>query len=925
MAVRGRRHPNPPSDAVWNQVWNQIGAAILILSFTLAIWIALATAPATAATGRVLKVGVYNFAPLIFIGDDGQAGGLYPDVLAIIASERGWILEYVSGTWADCFERLKRGDIDLLPVIGYTDERAKLFDFTNEYLFLDWGVIYQPKGGGIQSILDLEGKTYAALKSSVYTEQFKNTLRHFNIKANIVELAEYKDVLESVDDRKVDAGIITKIYGILLEPSYSSIEQTNIIFSPLKMLFATRKDRNGDIVDILDEEIAKIKADRGSYYYGLVNKWIGIYRGDGRFPGWLLWSAAAAAGLLMATAAFNLVLQQTVGERTRRLTAANLGLSALADALKESEDRFRIIASAIEQSPSAVAITDDDGAVDYANASFVALTESDAKAVGRPVSAVLFAWDSVSSSARTEFEAAVVQKSPWSGEFPRETRAGAVVWNRVKLIPLTGGDGTPIRLSVVVEDITLSQRYKDELVRQAHHDALTGLPNRFLALDRLKQAIRGAQRDNHRVGTVFLDLDQFKRINDTLGHPIGDQLIVATAERLGRVLRECDTVARLGGDEFLIILPGIRNAIDVETVVEKLYDVLELPLQLGELRLHTSASCGIAVYPEDGASPDDLLRCADAAMYEAKRGGRRCWRYYSSELQTAAERRFTLETELREALARGEFRCVYQPMLRLSDHAPVAVEVLLRWQSASLGEVTPSEFIPIAEDTGLIVELGAWVLRQACQDLACLTAAAGQELILCVNVSALQLESPNFLATVDQAILSAGVSPHLLEIELTERVLINGRREIAEVLSGLRARGIGIAIDDFGTGYSALSYLSRFPVTTLKIDRSFISNLVSNARDAALVTAIISLADTLMLKVIAEGVENIAQLQFLSATACALAQGYWFARPAEVESTMATMRRLSQTAATAAPGCPAARDHSERHVVDYPPTGTGSF
>jgi diguanylate cyclase (GGDEF)-like protein/PAS domain S-box-containing protein len=558
-----------------------------------------------------------------------------------------------------------------------------------------------------------------------------------------------------------------------------------------------------------------------------------------------------------------------------------------------AEQRATLLAGTVEQSPTAVVLTDAAGTVRHANASFAAMFDLGRSPVGEPVLDLLFAGVATGGSAKHEIELALGSQRRWAGEFPRQRDSGSVAWHRLQLTPLADADAQTRHFAMAIEDITLSQRYRDELIRQAHHDALTGLPNRFLALDRLNQAIGNSNREQRRVSVVFVDLDNFKRINDSLGHAVGDGVLVEVARRLAGVLRTGDTVARLGGDEFLVVLPSLARVGDVEQVIEKMFGSLREPIEVDGHRLHMSASAGIAMHPDDGVTADDLLRSADAAMYEAKREGKRNWRFFSPALQAEAARRLTIENAMRDALAAGEFSCVYQPLLRLADGMPVGVEVLVRWHSATLGMVPPDEFIPVAEDTGLITEIGALVLRQGCLDMPQLLAAVPTPMRLCVNVSAVQLAQPEFLAMVDEALAAAGLRPQQLEIELTERVLVDSRSQTEEMLQALRTRGIGIAIDDFGTGYSALSYLNRFPVTTLKIDRSFIRDIEGDPRDAALVQAIVAIARSLSVQVIAEGVETPAQLAFLRSIGCELGQGYLFARPQNAQLTADALRRLA--------------------------------
>lgn len=411
----------------------------------------------------------------------------------------------------------------------------------------------------------------------------------------------------------------------------------------------------------------------------------------------------------------------------------------------------------------------------------------------------------------------------------------------------------------------------------AHYDPLTGLPNRLLFADRARQAILRHGRDGGHLALLFLDIDNFKIVNDTLGHPFGDALLKQAAQRVQGVLRQSDTVARLGGDEFAVLLPDLGEDADAGRVAQKILDVLVQPYTLDEQETFASASLGIALYPGDGDSVDLLLKHADTAMYHAKSQGKNNYQFFCTEMTRQAQRRLELEQYLRRALERDEFMLHYQPLLELHGGAVFGVEALLRWYPA-VGKVSAAEFVPLAEETGLIVPIGAWVLATACRQVR-VWRDRGWPLCLAVNLSARQLRDPGLAETLREVLEEVGLPGDLLELEITESLLMQDTERTLDLLREVKELGVRFSVDDFGTGYSNLSYLKRFPLDTLKIDRSFVQDVATDPDDAAIVMAILALGQALKLRVIAEGVETQEQAEFLRKSGCRLGQGYLFGHP----------------------------------------------
>jgi diguanylate cyclase (GGDEF)-like protein/PAS domain S-box-containing protein len=462
-----------------------------------------------------------------------------------------------------------------------------------------------------------------------------------------------------------------------------------------------------------------------------------------------------------------------------------------------------------------------------------------------------------------------------------------------------GEDGRAERVIGVAMNITERKIAEQRVAHMAHHDALTGLPNRVLLRDRIQQAIAQAHRAGTQLAVLFLDLDRFKTINDSLGHQLGDRLLQSVASRILVCVREGDTVSRVGGDEFVIVIPGIESAVDASSVASKILEVLASAFHLHGNDLHVAASIGISLYPSDGADAETLMRNADTAMYHAKDTGRANYQFFTQHMNVAAQQRLQLENSLRRALENHEFQLHYQPLYDLRDRSITGFEALLRWYPpGGAVMVPPGEFIGAAEESGLIVAIGEWVLREAVKQ-ARTWQSPGRPIAVSVNVSANQLSRSSFVDRVRRLLQETGIDPTLIELEVTESVIIEGGGEAQEALHQLAALGVGIAIDDFGTGYSGLAYLKRLPIDTVKIDQSFVRDLTVDPEDAAIVTAIVAMARSLGVDVIAEGVETEEQLEELKRLGCHRAQGYLLARPMTASAAIKFLGRSAPNTAAA--------------------------
>ena len=453
--------------------------------------------------------------------------------------------------------------------------------------------------------------------------------------------------------------------------------------------------------------------------------------------------------------------------------------------------------------------------------------------------------------------------------------------------------GKPLFI-VVVRDITERKRAEERLVYLANYDGLTGLPNRALFRDRLHQAVAHAKRENRLVAVIFFDLDHFKKINDTLGHHVGDQLLVGAAARLTSSVRELDTVARLGGDEFMVILESIKHVDEVTDIVTNLLEALEKPFLLEGQEAFVAASAGIAIYPFDDVDINNLVKNADTAMFRAKEQGGNTYQYFKSDMNAKAVERLKLESALRHALERNQFELYYQPRVDLRTGMIIGMEALLRWNHPQLGKVPPLTFIPLLEETGLIVPVGEWVLQTACEQTRRWHDAGYTDLKVSVNLSVRQFRQNDLVTRFKALWESSGLDPVYLELEITEGLLVENVDAMVEILGAFHEHGVQISIDDFGTGYSSLSYLKRFPINTLKIDRSFVRDIIDDPDDAAITAAIVALARSLRLNVIAEGVETKPQLDHLKSLSCDEVQGFFFSKPLPVVEFEAFVKEQKQ-------------------------------
>ncbi len=697
--------------------------------------------------GQLIRVGVFPNPPVAFKDQQGNWHGISVDVLKAVAQKRGWQLQFVENSFSGLLKDFEQDHIDIIALMAYSEKRAKKYTFSHVPLISNWGLIYKRPDSDITSLLDLQGKRVGVMKNNIHDKAFRRLIRQFGIDVEIVELANFRDVLQHVHDKKVDAGVANRLFGALNANKYNVVE-TGIIFNPINIHYASLQAANRGVLDAIDKALQQYKSDNDSVYFQAIQRWMNPHNKPFSYQ-WLLWAVAGLAGIIILMSGITYLLRRQIAKSTYELQ-------------QEIEER-------------------------------------------------------------------------------RE-----------------------------------AERKLDEL---AYYDSLTKLPNRVSLLDTLKVAISRARRRNTTLAVLFIDIDRFKNVNDSLGHAAGDQLIVNVAQRLQACLREDDSIHRFGGDEFVAILQDITDITYINHIASRMLQHFSEPVHIENTEVFSSICIGIAMFPDDDSDGEHLLKYADAAMYHAKAQGRNNFQFYNEKLTASVQQRLELETRLRHALERNEFVLHYQPVFDLHRNRPVGVEALIRWQDPDKGLIPPDQFIPLAEETGLILAIGDWVIEEACKQLQQWQQQGLGDLIMAINVSSLQFENDRLFDSVSRALQMTGVKPEQLELEITERMFLDINMHLMNTLDKINAAGVRMSIDDFGTGYSSLSYLKQLPINTLKIDRSFIMGIPQDKDDVQIASTVISMAHGLGMDVVAEGIETIQQLDYLTALDCRRGQGYYLCKP----------------------------------------------
>ncbi len=592
---------------------------------------------------------------------------------------------------------------------------------------------------------------------------------------------------------------------------------------------------------------------------------------------------------------FNAMMDEINIDR-EALIAANRRLAEEISQRQLANQELTKLSLAVEQSPASVVITDLNGHIEYVNPKFCEVTGfSRNEVIGRE--SHVFAVESDNPRELERIWEKLSQGEIWKGEFRNRRKNGMTYWESAVLAPIRDSEGNTTHYLAVKEDITDRKAFEQKLLEQATHDQLTGLPNRFLAVDRLQQMLQNAERRKNHIGIIYIDLDNFKTVNDSMGHAVGDDLLVQVSTRIWRHLRDEDTLCRLGGDEFMALVPDLQSPVeDLKIILRRIISSLQTPFYLAGYEVSVTSSLGIALFPEDGDTVGSLMSNADMAMYEAKHAGRNTFRFFTREMNQKVQDKMTLETRLKHALGANELYPVYHPIIRLSDGALVGVETLLRWQSPELGIVAPSEFIPIAEQSGLIRPITEWLFETILKHAASWNRRP-ESLWVGVNVSPNYFCEEGFHHTIEATSNKAREMNLDICVEITENLFLQSSEATLEQFSHLAELGVSSAMDDFGTGYSSLAYIKRFPLNYLKIDRTFVDGLPDETDDRSLTESIVLMGHRLGISLIAEGVENQAQYDYLKQLGVEYAQGFHIAEPMTCEEFTSYLQSLGSHSA----------------------------
>jgi diguanylate cyclase (GGDEF)-like protein/PAS domain S-box-containing protein len=836
--------------------------ADMVRRFAVCLLLALVwfSAPAAAAALK-LQVGVYQNNPKIFVDKNGKASGILIDILRQVAAREGWELSYTRCEWEACLDMLGKGQLDLMPDVAFTPERSSQFDFNKVPVLFSWSQVYRRPGVSIVSPFDLNDKRIALLEGGIQQKEFETMVHGFGLTVRIIPAASYDDAFRMAQESKVDAVVVNHYFGDFNAWRYQLVE-TPVVFQPARLFYATNKGRHAAELATIDRYLANWQKRPGSPYFQIIKRWGGQVRSP-LIPNGIWYALLAVTALMLAFFAGNVIQRRQVKQKTRQLAEKTEHLQATMDAI-----------------PDLMFEMDGDGRIlDYHAhpSNLAAMREESFK--GKTLAEVM--PDEVAQVGLQALREA--SRIGWTrGQQYKLQRPEGEFWFELSVARKSSGSGGTERFIVLAHDITTRKLAEERVRHLAHFDQLTGLPNRTLLQDHFKYALGLAQRSGEHLAIMFLDLDNFKTINDTLGHSLGDQLLLEVAKRLKSVLREQDTLSRSGGDEFIFILPGTDEN-DAARIAGKLLEVFREPFSIGQHELLATPSIGIAIYPEDGNEMESLLKNADAAMYRAKQHGRNDFRFFTQEMQTHSARILLLSNALRHALARKQMHLEYQPQISMRDGRIVGAEALLRWRHPELGMISPAEFIPVAESSGQIIQIGEWVLHTAVTQMKAWSDQGLPQMAIAVNLSAVQFRHASLTTLVSEILDESGLAPGQLELELTEAVAMDDPASAIAVMGVLHERGVRMSIDDFGTGYSSLSYLKRFKVYKLKIDQSFVRNLTDDPEDQGIVVAIINMARSLGIHTIAEGVETAEQLEFLRNNGCEEIQGYYISRPLDAE------------------------------------------
>ena len=819
------------------------------------------------------NIGIFDSPPLSTLNESGQPEGLIVDLLNEISAQENFQINWVHDEWNQFIYQMKNNQIDMITSVGFTQDRSEYMDFSQSSFITVWGQVFLPNDTKIENIFDLNGKTIGVLKEGVNGIRFISQCKQFEIDCKIIEFKSYEEIFTKVNSREIDAGVSNNLVGGIYINQYNMISSA-IVFNPFKVYVSVHKNSNQNLLKTFDKYMAQWKNNNNSFYYKTRAKWL-LPQVENKLSVYVVYLIFGLLLLSIIAMYLALLFKKQVKRRVLELSKREQQLNQI-----------------INLVPHLIYVSDADGKILLAN-------ETASSYFGMSISEFEGTNLVELSHKFKRFEKLLKKKDIADSESKstsREINSIDSEGNQHTLylskMPYIGSSLLENPIVTVAVDITDVKKFKEKIKFMDQHDALTKLPNRILLKDRIDQSLALAKRHNHNGSILFIGLDDFKNINDSQGHEIGDKLITEVAERLKMQVKAGDTIARLGGDEFIVELSAEHDeesqAIsETNTFAKNILSVLSKPYQLESKTFHLTASIGVVIYPRDGNTQEVLLQRADTAINAAKKMGKNCIEFFKPELEYTVINKHNIENDLRKAIKEEQFFLVYQPILKGGSHVVAGSEALIRWNHPQKGIIYPVDFIEIAEQKNFMIDIGSWVLKQACIQIKDWINSGMKGFFIAVNVSVMQMKDKNFYQNIFNLINEYEIPSGYLEIEVTESVLMEETHCPVSLFKKLKLLGVRISIDDFGTGYSSFNYLMKFPVDKIKIDQSFIKNLPDDTSSITIVSTILRMANELGIDVVAEGVETKQQFDFLQTHSCQYYQGYLFYKPIDAQDYLA--------------------------------------
>lgn len=817
-------------------------------------------------------IGLSDNPPISFLNQNNQVEGLIVDLMNEIAKKENFKIEWVFDEWDVLLKKIENSELDMLTSVGFSIERTSYMDFSKEGFISSWSSIYLPKNSAIDNFLDLENKTIAVLVGDINGINLIKRCEQFEINCKFIYVKTYTQLFEKIANNEADAVVSNNIAGIWYANKFHIIN-SSIIFDPSLTLVSVPQGSSPYLLNLFDKYIHEWKANPKSTYYDIKSKWLTL-RANSGVSDQMLYTIFGLAFFGLLTLLTAMIFKYEVKKRIKELSIRN--------------EQFSQIINLV---PHVIYVAEENGNILLANKKASQYFGMTSEEIERCKIDNLKTNNSKGISFLNDNNLSKNLKETQLKEIKTSDYLDNEYTLLLSKMPFKLTSKEPMANVTVAVDITDIKKYEQKIMHMAHYDLLTNLPNKALFETQIYDSLVDHKSNQSNGALLYLDLDSFKDINDSQGHRIGDLLIKSVAQRFAELIDSDKTISHFGGDEFVFNLRNLDNNITVTQEIatefgEFVLSEIAMPYVIEDRVFQITASIGVVLYPSDGNTVETLLQRADTALNQAKKLGRNRMQFFDEDLELSAKTNHDLETELRIAVEKSQLNIVYQPIVYGIQGEIIGAEALLRWNHPEKGNISPIQFIEIAEKIHLIVKMGNWVFEKACQRIRDNIDEGYGEFFIAVNVSVVQLKDVNFYENLSYLIKNYKIPPGYLEIEITESIIMDDVDLAIKIFNQLRLLGVRISIDDFGTGYSSFSYLIKSPIDKIKIDQSFVKNLPLDKNSVTIVKTIIKLAKDLNVSVLAEGVENNQQLEFLQSEGCNYFQGYLFHKPMSYEKLL---------------------------------------